>query len=570
MAELIAGLSTASQTDIFPSLTEDQMRLVLRYGKQRHFVADTVLFRQGERHISMYTIISGVIEISRSSALETRVTAVIGSGIFTGEIGTLAGRAAIATGRTLSDCDLIEVDEDALRVLVVSEAELSEIIMRAYILRRARYINNVHGGVILLGSSDSPETLRLRDFLTRNAQPVAYFDVSRHADTACLMARFGVSAEDIPSVITPTGVVLKHPTNSLLADEIGISADKLDGKNYDVVIVGAGPGGLAAAVYASSEGLNVAVLDVKSPGGQAGSSSKIENYFGFPTGISGGALAGRGLSQARKFGAEVAIPLGVAAMDCTNPDEGYNLLLDDGAKIMAHAVIIATGARYRKPLLGKVEQYEGRGVYYSASCVEAALCGDEEIVIVGGGNSAGQAAVFLSRFARKVNIVVRSSGLAASMSHYLIQRIASSPSIALSTHTEIVQLHGDRQLESISWRKGENAPEHLPIRHVFLFLGAEPNTEWLGECLALDSNKFVITGGEIPTSQGGQTRKPLFLETSLPGVFAIGDVRSGSTKRVAAAVGEGAAAVQSLHQFLNMKNLAPDSCHQSITSNPSR
>jgi thioredoxin reductase (NADPH) len=558
MAELIEGPLSGREADIFPSLTQDQMRLILRYGNQRRVLADTVLFRQGERHIAMYAILSGTIEISRASALENRVTAVIGPGIFTGEIGTLAGRAAIATGRALTDCDLIEVEEDALRVLVVSEAELSETIMRAYILRRARYLSNEHGGVILLGSSDNAETLKLRDFLARNAQPAAYFDVSRHADTACLMARFGVSAEDIPTVVTPTGVVLKHPSESLLADAIGISADKLDGKNYDVVVVGAGPGGLAAAVYASSEGLNVAVLDARAPGGQAGSSSKIENYFGFPTGISGGALAGRGLSQARKFGAEVAVPLGVAAMDCSNPDAGYGLLLDDGARISARAVIIATGARYRKPMLDKVEHYEGRGVYYSASFVEGAFCSDEEIVIVGGGNSAGQAAMFLSRFARKVNIVVRSGGLAASMSHYLIQRINATANISLYTHTEIVQLHGDRQLESISWRRGDSPPEHLLIRHVFLFLGAEPNTDWLGECLALDSNKFIVTGGDIPASQWQQSRKPLYLETSLPGVFAIGDVRSDSTKRVAAAVGEGAAAVQSLHQFLNVASAAVD------------
>jgi thioredoxin reductase (NADPH) len=552
MVEQIEGPLVPRHADIFPLLTADQLRLILRYGQQKRVVADTVLFRQGERHIAMYAILSGKVEISRFSALETRVTGVIGPGIFTGEIGTLAGRAAIATGRTLTDCDVIQVDEDALRVLVVSEAELSEIIMRAYILRRSRYIDNEHGGVILLGSSDNAETLRLRDFLTRNAQPAAYFDVSRHADTGCLMERFGVLADDIPTVITPAGVVLKHPSNTMLADAIGISADRLHGKHYDVVVVGAGPGGLAAAVYASSEGLNVAVLDAKAPGGQAGSSSQIENYFGFPTGISGGALAGRGLSQARKFGAEVAIPLGVATMDCTNPEQGYGLLLDDGARIKARAVIIATGARYRKPLLDNVEHYEGRGIYYSASVVEGAFCCDEEVVIVGGGNSAGQAAVFLSRFAKKVNIVVRSSGLAASMSHYLIQRIGASANISIYTRTEIIHLHGDQQLEGISWRRGDNGPEHLSVRHVFLFLGAEPNTEWLGKCLALDSNKFIVTGGDIPAPQWDQSRKPLFLESSLPGIFAIGDVRSDSTKRVAAAVGEGAAAVQSLHRFLNL------------------
>jgi len=537
---------------IFPVLSEDQFEVLLRYGERRRFPAGAVLFKQGDRHIAMYVIISGAIEIERNGALGSAVMGTHGPGMFTGEMGTLAGRAAVATARVTEDCELIVIDEDSLRTLVISEAALSETIMRAYILRRVAYMQDQTGGVVVFGARHSQATLVLRHFLSRNGQPAAYFDLDQHEETAALMARFGVTAADIPAVVTLSGEVLRQPTLRQLADSIGLSPDNLDGRTFDLVVVGAGPAGLAAAVYAASEGLSVAVLDAKAPGGQAGSSSKIENYFGFPTGVSGQALAGRGLSQARKFGAEVAVPVSVGSLNC----EGhvFDIGIDSGERVGARSIVIATGARYRKPDLPELERYEGRGVYYSASFMEANFCANEEVVIVGGGNSAGQAAVFLAAHARHVHIVVRADGLAASMSRYLIQRIEAAPNITLHVRKRIVELQGDDKLERIRWQGAGDEVKTAPARHLFLFLGAEPNTAWLGDCVALDDKNFVLTGPDVGPD-AGKARWPLerprhFLETSHPRIFAVGDVRSGSVKRVAAAVGEGSAAVQSLHQVL--------------------
>ena len=428
----VPPIDGARRHQIFPTLNEAQFALLNRYGVCRSFPAGTVLYRQGERHIPMYVIISGTLEATRDSPLGTRALITQGPGMFTGEVGTLAGRAAAATNRTLTDSELIVIDEEALRTLVVAEAELSETIMRAYILRRVAFIEDPYGGVILFGSGSSSETLRLREFLTRNGQPAAYFDIEQHAETAGLMQRFGVTAEYIPAVVTQQGQVLRQPSIRAVADATGISPDRLDGRRFDVVVVGAGPAGLAAAVYAASEGLSVAVLDAKAPGGQAGTSSKIENYFGFPTGISGQALAGRGLSQARKFGAEVAVPVEVRDLRCAGKAEdanlgshpgpapcsdpgsapGFDIGLDNGEHVHARSIVIASGARYRKPALDNLEYFEGRGVYYNASFMEATLCANEAILVAGGGNSAGQAAVFLSRHARQVHVVVRAGGQA--------------------------------------------------------------------------------------------------------------------------------------------------------------
>jgi thioredoxin reductase (NADPH) len=535
---------------VFPTLNQEQFELMSRYGERRIFRAGEALFREGERHVPMYVIVSGAIEVERSSVNGAHLVGSLGPGNFTGEVGTLAGRAAVATGRALSDCDVIVIDEDSLRTLVIAEAELSETIMRAFILRRVAFMQDAKGGVTLIGSQHSADTLRLRQFLARNGQPSAYFDLEQHEGAADLLSRFAAAPDDIPVVITPLGKVLKKPTTRELADAVGHSPDPLDGKSFDLAVVGAGPAGLAAAVYAASEGLSVVVLDAKAPGGQAGTSSRIENYFGFPTGISGQALAGRGLSQARKFGAEVAIPVRVLSVDCDSGN-GFGIGLDNQEKVHARAIVIATGARYRKPALPNLGRFEGRGVYYSASFMEATFCGKEEIIIVGGGNSAGQAAVFLSRFASRVHIIVRADGLAASMSHYLIQRITATANIALHARTEIVELQGDTKLEGVRWRRRGGAPEDVAVRHVFLFLGAEPNTAWLGDCVALDDKAFVLTGNNAAQKEHWPLeRAPHFLESSRPGIFAVGDVRAGSVKRVAAAVGEGAAAVQSLHQFL--------------------
>jgi thioredoxin reductase (NADPH) len=545
VGDLLAGGSRHHQ--IFPTLTERQVALLDRYGERRMLKMGDVLFSQGDRHIPMFAIVSGTIEATRDSLDGSHPIGVHGPGCFTGEVGTLAGRAAIATARAQTDCEVIVIDEESLRALVIAEAELGETIMRAYILRRVAFIQDQQGGVLVIGSSASAETHKLRHFLSRNGQPFAYFNIVEHPEGRELLERYGATDADMPVVITLQGDVLKRPTHRAVADAIGLSPDRLNDGRFDVVVVGAGPAGLAAAVYAASEGLRVAVLDTKAPGGQAGTSSKIENYFGFPTGISGQALAGRGLSQCRKFGAEVGVPIEALAIECKDAPP-FHISLSHNEHVYARAVVVATGARYRKPALGNLENFEGRGVYYSASYMEAALCGNEELVVVGGGNSAGQAAVFLSGFARHVHVVIRSDGLNASMSDYLIRRIDAAANITLHVRTQIVGLQGEDRLEGITWnRQGEI--EHKAIRHVFLFLGAQPNTAWLRDCVALDKNGFVLTGPDIGAKWASE-RPPHFLETSRPGIFAVGDVRSGSVKRVAAAVGEGAAAIQSLHQYL--------------------
>jgi thioredoxin reductase (NADPH) len=543
--ELSSGGSRYHQ--VYPTLDERQLAILEGYGKRRKLKPNDILYSEGDRHTGMFAILSGMIEASRASVQGPRLLGTHGPGSFTGEVATLAGRAAVATTRAVSDCEVIVIDEESLRALVIAEAELSETIMRAYILRRVAFIQGQHVGVVVIGSTSSGPTLRLRHFLSRNGQPSAYFDIVDHAEAKELLTHYDATEADIPVVITLQGSVLKQPSHRAVADAIGLSPDRLNREHFDLVVVGAGPAGLAAAVYAASEGLKVAVLDAKAPGGQAGTSSKIENYFGFPTGISGQALAGRGLSQCRKFGAEVGVPIEALTIDCTDTQSFYIGLNQDEC-VYARAVVIATGARYRKPDLPRLMHFEGRGIYYSATFMEGAFCNNEELIVVGGGNSAGQAAVFLARFARHVHVVIRGDGLSASMSTYLIRRINAAANITLHTRTQIVELCGESKLEAIKWdRQGQIEPK--PIQHVFLFLGAQPNTRWLGDCVALDKDGFVLTGAHTGDRWKAE-RPPHDLETSRPGVFAAGDVRSGSVKRVAAAVGEGAAAIQAVHQYL--------------------
>jgi thioredoxin reductase (NADPH) len=539
----------------FPVLDRQQSRVLESYGQRRSYRAGDVLFREGDRHVPMFVLLGGHVTVERTTVDGPHQLATHGPGAFTGEVGTLAGRGAIATARAVDDIEVIAIDEDALRQLVVAEADLSELIMRAFILRRVALIEDKCGGTILIGSTHSSDTLRLREFLVRNGQPVAYFDVQLHEGSTMLLARFGVAEADIPVLISSSGGVYRNPDNRAAADAIGLSPDRMDGNSYDVVVAGAGPAGLAAAVYAASEGLRVAVLDMKAPGGQAGTSSKIENYFGFPTGISGQALAGRGLSQARKFGAEVAVPVEAMRLECGAIGEGeaprYRLETDNGERIDTRALIIATGARYRKPDLQRLEHYEGRGVYYGASFMEATLCARKEVIVVGGGNSAGQAAVFLAAHASHVHVMVRGEGLAASMSHYLIQRLQAAHNVTIHSGTSVVELVGGEQLETVRCRHAGQPVRDYAVEHLFLFLGAAPNTAWLNDCIALDDKGFVKTGPDIPPDRWALPRSPYFLETSQPGIFAVGDVRSGSVKRVATAVGEGAAAVQALHAVLS-------------------
>jgi len=549
------SIRESRRDQIFPTLTERQLAILTAYGERRRYPAGAVVFEEGQRHIPMFVVLSGALEIVRRTASGEEVVVTDTAGMFTGEVGQLSGRGAIAGGRAREDSEVVVIDEAAVRRIVVGEAELSELIMRAFILRRVALIEDPAGGATVVGSRHSNETLLLRHFLTRNAQPHTYLDVDSDAGTAEMLQRFGVDTEELPVLICSDGRLLRKPSLRQVADCLGLGPERLDGRTYDVAVVGAGPAGLATAVYAASEGLHVLVLDGKAPGGQAGTTSRIENYFGFPTGISGQALAGRGFVQAEKFGAEVAIPREGVRMECAG-NGAVAIHIDGGERITARTVVVATGARYRKPALANLERFEGRGIYYAASFMEAQLCSQQEVIVVGGGNSAGQAAVFLAPYAKQVHVLVRGAGLAASMSSYLMQRIEGAANITLHTESEIVALEGEQDLEQVRWRHRPSETMHdCAVRAVFLFLGANPNTAWIDGCLALDAAGFVKTGAaisaaELEAAHWPLARPPYPLETSRVGIFAVGDVRSGSVKRVAAAVGEGSSAVQTIHAVL--------------------
>jgi thioredoxin reductase (NADPH) len=478
------------------------------------------------------------------------------AGDFTGEISTLRGLGGFTRVRVCEAGEVLAITESELRTVVQTDPQIMDIFMRAFILRRMGLIAaDQAGDVILVGSMHSSATLRLVQFLTRNGYPHVMRDVDADKDAKAFLEGFNLSAGDLPVVLCRGQVVLKNPSNSEVAACLGMNA-RLDSERLrDVVVIGAGPSGLAAAVYAASEGLDVLVIETVAPGGQAGSSSKIENYLGFPTGISGLALAGRALVQAQKFGAEVAIATSAVRLICDC--QPFRMELSDGLTIRSRTVIIASGAEYRKLAIENLTDYLGVGVYYAATAVEKKLCGDDEVVVVGGGNSAGQAAVFMSHDGRRVHLLVRSSGLAESMSRYLIRRIEETPNITLHVRTEITALEGNGRLERVTWRTGPNGkPQTHAIGHVFLMTGAVPNTEWLQGCVALDDKGFVRTGPDLHVEDGVPdgwplSRPPLHLETTIPGIFAVGDVRCGSAKRVAAAVGEGSVCVQLIHRFLS-------------------
>jgi thioredoxin reductase (NADPH) len=449
--------------------------------------------------------------------------------------------------------EVIEVDREHLLGLVQTDNELSELIMRAFILRRVELIAHGLGDVVLVGSNHCAGTLRVKEFLTRNGHPYLYIDLDRDADVQDLLDRFRITATDVPVVICRGEVVLRNPTNQQIANCLGFNEAIDQTHIHDVVIVGAGPAGLAAAVYGASEGLDVLVLETKAPGGQAGSSSKIENYLGFPTGISGQALAGRAYTQAQKFGAQVMIAQRAGRLDCERLP--YAVEVDGNVRVLGRTVIIATGAAYRKPAIDNLSRFENVGVYYGATFMEAQLCRGEEVVVVGGGNSAGQAAVFLAQTAKCVHILVRTAGLAESMSRYLIRRIEENPGIVLRVKTEIVAFEGTDHLERMRWRDETGNIEARDIRHVFLMTGAVPATRWLNGCVALDGKNFIKTGldlseDDLVAARWPLPRAPYLLETSLPGVFAVGDVRGGNIKRVASAVGEGSIAISFVHRVL--------------------
>jgi thioredoxin reductase (NADPH) len=549
---------------MFPVLDDVQIETARRFasGEPRQFAPGEVVFEVGERAAPSWLVLEGTISVSGRDGLDREVAITThGAGHITGELSQLTGRAALATGRAGPEgCTAVPFDAPHLRALVVGSAEVGEVIMRAFILRRVGLIQDGSAGSVLVGRPGAVDLVRLQGFLGRNGYPYTVLDASAEGEGRAVVERLGVQPEELPLMICPNGTVLKRPTDAEAAICLGITPELDSQIIYDVAVVGAGPAGLATAVYAASEGLSVLVLDQRAFGGQAGASARIENYLGFPTGISGMALAGRAFNQALKFGAEVAIPLEVARLDCggaaRRPGDPLRLHLTDGSGVRARTVVVASGARYRRPEIPNLADFEGASVSYWASPVEAKLCEGEEVALVGGGNSAGQAVVFLAPKVERLHLVVRGTGLEASMSRYLIDRIQALPNVDLHVGKEVVALQGNRAdglTAAVFRQRASGATYTCPLRHLFLFIGADPNAAWLQDSVAVDPKGFVLTGLACPHGASAAGRPALPLETSFPAVFAIGDVRAGSTKRVAAAVGEGAAVVAQIHTVLALQ-----------------
>jgi thioredoxin reductase (NADPH) len=538
---------------MFPTLSAAQIARIAAHGVVRLIARGEVLIEGGQTDVPFFVLKAGEIEVIRPSGLGDLLVAVLRPAQFTGDVSMILGRPAQMRLRVSGPGEVVQLTRDQMHALIQTDAEISEVLMRALIHRRVAVVAQGIGDVLLIGSIRSAATLRIKQFLTRNGHPFKYLDLDRDADVRDLLDRFRVEPAEIPVVICRGETVLKNPSNQEIAECLGFNK-RIDQTHLrDVVIVGAGPAGLAAAVCAASEGLDALVIEASSPGGQAGSSSNIENYLGFPTGISGRELAGRAYVQAQKFGANVMIAKGATELACER--KPFSVSLDGGATIPARTVIIATGARYRKPSLANLEPFEGTGVYYNATFMEAQLCLGDEVIVVGGANSAGQAAVFLARTVRRVHLLVRSNNLSASMSRYLIRRIDETPAIQLRTGTEIVALEGNGHLERVQWRDSTGEVTSHDVRHVFLMTGAEANTAWLNGRFTLDEKGFIKTGPDLKledlaAAQWPLERSPYLLETSRPGVFAVGDVRCGNIKRVASAVGEGSIAISFVHRLL--------------------
>ena len=536
---------------MFPALDAAQLATARRFasGPARRFAPGEEVFAVGDHPAPVWLVLEGSIVVSRRDGLghEEHIHE-HGAGSFTGEVSQLAGRSSLAGGVAgAQGCTAVPLDAVHLRALLIGAAELGEIVMRALILRRVGLIESEAVGSVLVGQPGEAELVRLQGFLTRNGYPNTLLDATQDAQGKALVERLGIHADELPLMICPNGTVLKRPTNLAAASCLGMTPELDPGVVHDVIVVGAGPAGLATAVYAASEGLSVLVLEQRAIGGQAGASSRIENYLGFPTGISGQALAGRAYNQALKFGVELALPLEVRTLQCEataeDPHAPLQLALDNGLVVQGRTVVVASGARYRRPEVAQLARFEGSGVSYWASPIEARMCAGEEIALLGGGNSAGQAVVYLAPKVKKLHLVIRGRGLEASMSNYLIERIKALPNVELHTNTELLSLEADDQgaLSGATYRDRTSGQTHTcQLRHLFLFIGADPNTDWLKGCVTLDPAGFVVTGAK------GEA----LLETDRPGVFAIGDVRAGSVKRVAAAVGEGAAVVAQIHQYL--------------------
>jgi len=555
MSEARRGLPlTSSRIEkIFPKLTPAQIGRIAAHGRTRSVQPGDVLIEQGDTSVPFFVVITGEVEIVRPFGTNETLITIHGDGEFTGEVNMLSGRRSLVRARASRQGKVIELDHLDLLGLVQTDAELSDILMRAFILRRVELIAAGVGDLILIGSVFSAGTLRIKEFLMRNGHPYSYIDLEQDPDVQNLLDSFQIIASDVPVLICRGQVVLRNPGNQQIADCLGFNESIDQTQVRDLVVVGAGPSGLAAAVYGASEGLDVVVLETGSPGGQAGSSSKIENYLGFPTGISGQDLAGRAYIQAQKFGAKILIARATRIVCDHRP---YIVEAENAARIPARTVLITTGAQYRKLPLKNLSQFEGAGVYYGATFVERQLCGGEEVIVVGGGNSAGQAAVFLAQTTKRVHVLVRSASLAASMSRYLIRRIEESPNVIVRPHTEIVALEGNHHLESVRWQNSNTGQTEMHnIRHIFVMTGADPNTGWLNGCIVLDAKGFINTGPDLSIenlSAAGWSlkRQPYLLETSLPGIFAAGDVRGGSIKRVASAVGEGSTAISFVHKII--------------------
>ena len=541
-------------SEMFPVLTSGQQARVLAHGRRRTVEQDEIVVELNEHVAKFFVVVSGQLHILQVSNNQEHVVAICNPGMFTGELNVLSGRRGLVRIRAAEESELIEIEREALQALVETDSELSDIFLRAFILRRLELIAREVGDIVLIGSSHSLDTFRIKEFLTRNYQPYSYIDLERDAEVQEMLDRFSLSIDDLPVLICRGNAVLRNPTNEEITGCLGFNEGIDQAHVRDVVIVGAGPAGLAAAVYGASEGLDVLVLESSGPGGQAGASSKIENYLGFPTGISGHELAGRAYAQAQKFGAQMLIAKDAKGLACDR--RPYAVLVGDGQHVPARTVVIASGAQYRRLQLENLSKFEGAGVYYGATHLEAQLCGGEEVIVVGGGNSAGQAAVFLAQTTRRVYMLVRSDGLAKTMSRYLIRRIEETPNIELHINTEVVALEGNDHLERLTWRNNQTGQtESHNIAHLFSMTGAVPNSAWLGGCVSCDQGGFIKTGLDLTTEDLAKakwplSRPPYLLETSLPGVFAVGDIRGGNLKRVASAVGEGSIAVSFVHQVL--------------------
>jgi len=533
---------------MFPRLDDAQMERLASIGKQRQTQPGEIVFDLGNEDHGVFIVLKGSIEVASVAHGEETVLSVLERGQFTGEVNQLSGRRSLVRCRAREASELLELGRTCLREIMQTDVNLGEMFLRAFVLRRVYLIANSVGDAVLIGSNNSSDTLRIRTFLSRNGHPHTYLDVETNPDVQTVLDHFEIRVTDIPVVICRGELVLRNPSNPEVAKCFGLNAGIDEDAVYDLIVVGAGPSGLAAAVYGASEGLRVLVVESNAPGGQAGSSSRIENYLGFPMGISGQELANRAFVQAEKFGANISVARAARSLKCDR--KPYAIELDDGGSIKGRSIVLAAGAQYRKLDLPDIARFDGVGIYYGATPVEAQYCGKQDVIVVGGGNSAGQAALFLSATARHVYLLVRRSGLAETMSRYLIQRIEACQEITVMPRTEVDALEGDAHLERVRWQEKQSGKSEMhEIRHLFLMTGANPNTAWLGGCFAMDDKQFIRTGADLG-ADWSLRRPPFPLETSRPGVFAVGDIRAGSVKRVASAVGEGSMAVQFVHKVL--------------------